>query len=308
MDSPVGVAVDTVNDTLFVAHLIGFFVPPDPKENGTITVHARTASGDTPPLRKLEGVSTRLGSPTMIALAPAPKCPDAFDFDFSGTQYADCFRDVHRGTQIEAGLDVTTGHAALVFTGLTGSAGATWLTVYDATPTTPAPGPTFGAQTVCADVLFSRFNNLKGAGLVALLNEGVGQRGLALVVADAGNTDVLRLATVEGDPAKQGKLAPVASVPLRSGVAEHAWYRLVMTVDPATPRVTGKVYAHTAPLDPDSELAAQVGPTLTYGPAALPEGVSSPGQNGILAQAISAAVDLSVTNFTNDAARCEPAP
>jgi len=37
---------------------------------------------------------------------------------------------------------------------------------------------------------------------------------------------------------------------------------------------------------------------------ALPASVTSPGENGILAQAISAAVDLSVTNFSNDATRC----
>jgi hypothetical protein len=51
----------------------------------------------------------------------------------------------------------------------------------------------------------------------------------------------------------------------------------------------------------------QVGPTLTYQPpVALPAGVTSPGQNGILAQAISAVIDLSVTNFTNDPALCSP--
>jgi hypothetical protein len=125
-----------------------------------------------------------------------------------------------------------TDHPSLVFTGSTGSGGATWLTVYDATPTTPAPGPTYPAETLCADVLFARFNNIKGAGVVALLKEGVDQRGLALIVSDAGNTDLLRLATMEGDPAKQGKLTILASVPLRNGIAENVWYRLVMTVDP----------------------------------------------------------------------------
>jgi hypothetical protein len=47
---------------------------------------------------------------------------------------------------------------------LTGSSGATWLTVYDATPTTVTPETTFGPETVCADVLFHTFNNVKGAG------------------------------------------------------------------------------------------------------------------------------------------------
>jgi hypothetical protein len=68
--------------------------------------------------------------------------------------------------------------------------------------------------------------------------------------------------------------------------------------------VTGKVFAHSTPKNADSSLGAQVGPTLTYQPNALPAGVSSTGENGILAQAVNAVVDLSVTNFSNDPARC----
>jgi sugar lactone lactonase YvrE len=233
-----------------------------------------------------------------------PTCSATFDFDFSGTQYTDCFRDVLRGGGINDGADLGgTSHSALNFTGSTGSSGATWLTVYDATPATVTPEATFGPETVCVDVLFHTFNNIKGAGLVTLLTEGVGQRGLALVISDAGNTDLLRLATVEGDPAKLGKLTFLATVPLGGGIAENVWYRLVMTVDPVTPLVTGKVFAHITPKNADSSLGAQVGPTLTY-PAALPAGVSSTGENGILAQSISAVVDLSVTNFSNDPTRC----
>jgi hypothetical protein len=234
-------------------------------------------------------------------------CPSTFDFDFDGTEYDDCFRDVHLGGLINAGSDVgpLADHPSLVFTGQTGSGGATWLTVYDTTPSTPAPGPTFGAETLCADVLFARFNNIKGAGVVALLNEGVGKSGLALIVSDAGNTDLLRLATVDGDPTKKGKLKILSSVPLKNGIAENVWYRLVMTVDPTTPRVTGKVFTHSVPLNPDSALGVQVGATLTY-ELPLPDGVSSPGQNGIMAQAVSAVVDLSVTNFSNDPAVCTP--
>lgn len=88
---------------------------------------------------------------------------------------------MQRGGQIDAGPDVGgTGHPSLVFTGSTGSGGATWLTAYDGTQSTPAPGPTFGAETPCADV----------------------------------------------------------------------WYRLVMTVDPTAPQVTGKVFTHSALLEP----------------------------------------------------------
>src|SRR5262249_9740211 len=66
--------------------------------------------------------------------------PTAFDFDFGGTQYMQCFRDVQRGGDIDDGVDVGgTNHRALNFTGLTGSSGATWLTVYDPTPDDTTP-------------------------------------------------------------------------------------------------------------------------------------------------------------------------
>ena len=84
-----------------------------------------------------------------------------------------------------------------------------------------------------------------------------------------------------------------------------------MTVDPAIPTVTGKVFKHSTPGDPNSalvpeELGGQVGSTLIYQPqpAVLPAGVTSPGKNGILASSINAVLNVSVTNFTNDATRC----
>ena len=96
---------------------------------------------------------------------------------------------------------------------------------------------------------------------------------------------------------------------MKDGIAENVWYRLVMAVNPTPtagrPLVTGRVFTHGTPTDPNSALGVQVGTTLTYFNP-LPEGVSSPGQNGILAQAVSAVVDLSVTNFTNDPALCVP--
>ena len=116
--------------------------------------------------------------------------------------------------------------------GTTGNTPTTWLTVYDG----PAAVPPVGTQTLCADVLIVPFNNTKGAGVVALLNEGVSQKGLALVIHDAGNADTLFLATVHGNPAKKGKLTTLSSVPLDGGISEKNWYRLIMTVDPAIPR------------------------------------------------------------------------
>jgi hypothetical protein len=191
--------------------------------------------------------------------------------------------------------------------GISGSTPTTWLTVYDAAPESPDAGPTFGAQTICADVQIVPFNNIKGAGVVALLNEQQGKKGLALVIYEAGNTDTLFLATVEGDPAKTGKLTTVASVSLQEGISgKKNWYRLIMTVNPAIPKVTGKVFRHSIPTDPNSALGDQVGKTLKYRPAALPDGVTSPGENGILASSIGAVLNVSVTNFTNDATQCGP--
>ena len=298
--------------------------PPSTTSNQTQTATRDAATGAGPYSLTQKFVIHTNGAGTanltVTLNAPITTCPSTFDFDFSGMQYEKCFRDVHLGGLINAGPDIgPTDHPALVFTGQTGSGGATWLTVYDATPGTSTPGPTFGAETLCADVLFTRFNNIKGAGVVTLLNEGAGKSGLALIVSDAGNTDLLQLATVDGDPTKKGKLKTLSgctssstglcSVPLKSGIAENVWYRLVMAVDPTAtagrPLVTGRVFTHSEPLNPDSALVMQVGSTLEYHQP-LPDGVSSPGQNGIMAQAISAVVDLSVTNFTNDPALCLP--
>jgi hypothetical protein len=242
----------------------------------------------------------------MVSTDAFAACPSVFDVSFGGSQYTDCFRALLRGTDINAGPDLgSTGHTALNFTGSTAAGGSTWLTVYDATPEVADQGPTFGAETLCADVLIQPFSNAKGAGVVALMNEGPGQKGLGLFISDAGNTDTLILSTVDGDLAQKGKLTTVTSVSLQGGITEKAWYRVVMTVeDPAgTPKVTGKVFAHATATDPNSALGGQVGSTLTYS-GALPAGVTSPGENGIMASAISAVVNSSVTNFTNDPEAC----
>jgi len=102
--------------------------------------------------------------------------------------------------------------------------------------------------------------------------------------------------------------SPLTSVSLQGGIALHAWYRVVMTVDPATPAVTGKVFKHIEPANAESALGAQVGSTLTDQPDALPDGVSSSGQSGIAAQAVGTFMELSITNFSNDPAVCVPEP
>jgi hypothetical protein len=83
-----------------------------------------------------------------------------------------------------------------------------------------------------------------------------------------------------------------------SGIAENVWYRLTMdvVVSGGNVTVTGKVFTHSSTTDPDSSLGAQVGATLAFsGP--LPSGVEPTGEVGIIASAVSAAVDTSVTNF-----------
>jgi len=151
-------------------------------------------------------------------------------------------------------------------------------------------------------VLIHRYNNKKGAGLLALFNESAGQKGLSLVVYDNGNTDSLVLGTMNK---ATGAFTALATVALANNIGEDQWYRLTMdvAVSGSTVTVTGKVFRHTVATDPNSPVDGQVGSTLTFtgslGAGSL-TGVSSPGEVGMVAQATSAVVDSSVTNFVID--------
>jgi N-acetylneuraminic acid mutarotase len=207
------------------------------------------------------------------------------------------FRDVRNTHTVGPDL-CGTGHASINFTGSTGSAGDTWITVYDTTPGNPDEGPLFGSVILSADVQIRRFNNRKGAGLLALFNEAPSDKGLALIIYDNGNTDGLTLGTVSKS---SGQVGLLTNVFLDSGIAECDWYRLTMdvVVSGGNVTVTGKVFRHTVPSDPNSPVDGQVGGTLSFtGP--LPAGVGTTGEVGIVASAISAVVDSSVTNFTID--------
>jgi hypothetical protein len=287
---PLGLGIDTVNDEVLVANL----------DTNAVTVYARMAGGNAAPRRVIKGAATELNVPAFPVVAAT--CPFEFDVDFSGNTYSRCFRDLLRGNDITARRDLGNAqYTSLNVTGASsGSVQTTWLTVYNAR----SADPTLGALTLCADLLVVPFDNTKGPGVVALFNEGEGNKGLALFIHDAGNTDNLLLATVDGDLAQKGKLTTLASVSLHGGISGKTWYRLVMTVDPASPTVTGKVFKHIVPTNPNSALGAQVGDTLTYQPSALPAGVTSSGENGILGSAISAVLNVSVTNFTNNATQC----
>src|SRR5262249_2601480 len=215
--------------------------------------------------------------------------------DFSGsTDYQDNFHGVLRPNDIKQGTDLAGGgRPSLNFTGSAGSGGSTWLTVFESSTLLPEDACRL---TLSADILFSTFNNSKGAGLLALFNTGAGKKGLALLVFNNGNTDSLRLATIE----QAGKVTVLDSVSLGNGIKENLWYRLTMdifdTTEP-TVHVTGNVFRHTVPTNPNSPLEASPFGTLTD-IGALPTGVESTGDVGLVARAVSAVVDLSVTNFT----------
>jgi hypothetical protein len=117
-----------------------------------------------------------------------------------------------------------------------------------------------------------------------------------LFVIDAGNSDVLRFVTVE--PTGQ---TTTLSVPLGAAITECAWYRVRMSLDTPDGRsvaVTGHVFRHSAPRDPNSALAAEIGPGVRT-TVPFPDGFSlGSGSFGVAATAASAVVDSSVVNFT----------
>ena len=231
--------------------------------------------------------------------------PDGlYNFDF-GSRYSDCFREVQRDGGITPGMDLGRAtHTSLNITGSAGVGGATWLTIVDQAPGDSAGDNIYGSEFLCADILIQRFDNTKGAGVVAFLNEGVGQKGLALILYNAGNTDRLVLATVEGHPAQAGKLAIVKSLSLGGLIQEKAWYRVMLTaVVDGPPQIMGQVFKHAEPTDPNSAIS-QVGGTLVY-TGSLPAGVETLGQNALIGSAFGAVVNASVTNFSNILADCQ---
>jgi hypothetical protein len=221
------------------------------------------------------------------------------------------FRDKRRGSEINVGTDLREGlptvphFTAVNFTGSTGSGGDTWVTVYDPTPGVPTPPTIYtGSISLSADVLIAKFNNAKGPGLLALYNQPppAGAEGLALFLIDNGNTDRLVLATVTGSPTPGPASAPVtlATKPLGGGILNNHWYRLTMDVSVVggSFSVTGKVFTHVDPFDPNSAVGPQVDGSLVFPLTTLAsKGLTDSGEVGIVATATSAVVNSSVLNF-----------
>jgi len=237
---------------------------------------------------------------TGTAWAVQPVCSLATPLNFTDNQYDTCFTDVRRGADINDNdaLDLGgTGHTALNFTGGAGPAGDTWLTKF-----TPNGGTRiFNAANLCmqADVLIHTYNNAKGAGLVALLNFGPGDKGLAVILYDQGNSDALQLATI--DPAT-GQLGKLKSVSLGAGIAENAWYRLNVifrSTGADQLQVQALVFRHATPTNPNSNIEP-VGPILTFGGSLTALGLEDSGEVGIAASAFSTNVNSSVTNWIMD--------
>lgn len=254
----------------------------------------------------------RLGTVSVLSmlmtmwLAGAASAEIFTDFyDFSDTQYTDDFTAIRRGSQIKGdGVEDLggTGHTALNFTGKAGPAGDTWLAKW-----TPggAPGIFKGrcGTAVGANVLIHPFNNRKGAGVVALLNDANrGDKGLAVVLYGNGNTDAVQLATIDSFT---GKLVPLKTAPLIAPVKENAWYAVIMelTVDLAVEGhsllVEAFVLSLQDPTNPNSDFDRMIGFLhYTTWQTSLEEiGLEPQGQVGIMASAINAAIDSSVTNW-----------
>lgn len=212
-------------------------------------------------------------------LTDAPLCADGLRF-----------LRILRPNDMSSGADVCgTGQtAALNFTGSAGSGCGIWLAGSSDSATLPA--------VLTADVMIRSYNNAKGAGVAARFGVPGGVRTLALFVIDAGNSDVLRFVTVE--PTGQ---TTTLSVPLGAAITECAWYRVAMSLDTPDGRsvaVTGHVSRHSAPRDPNSAVAAEIGPGVRT-TVPFPNGISlGSGSFGVAATAASAVVDSSVVNFT----------
>jgi hypothetical protein len=206
----------------------------------------------------------------------------------------DGWNDIRRDLDINVGGDLGDGgDTAMNFTGSTGSAGDLWMTLYPA-------GAGYSSLSLCADVLTRPFNNRKGAGVLFLYN-AVSEKGLAAMITNAGNTDLLLFGVANRST---GAFTVLKSISLGAAIAERAWYRLWVSYSfgngGASLYVDALVFRHEDPTDPYSDLGTQVGTEfdLHWGP--LPDGIQTFGDIGLIAYAKLAVVDSSATRFNYD--------
>jgi len=213
------------------------------------------------------------------------------------------FRDLIAPTAIDRGNDVGgTGHTALNFLLSAGSGGASAMTLFDLDPTNSTPTLFTGDITLYADVLAHTESNAKQPGIVAYFTEGPGGGGVALLLSDAGNTDALLLQKVGQAGVLTGGGGDLASVSLAGGpIAEDAWYRLVFngTVNGNSLRVTGQLFGHTNPTNPNSALNGQIGSDLTWNGSFNQLDASNTGEVGLVFRTVSTTSSASITNFSD---------
>ena len=191
-------------------------------------------------------------------------------------------------------------HTALNFTGQAGPAGDTWLTKW-----TPGGAPAhFNGRCgvgVAATILTHPFNNRKGAGLVALLNDAnPGDKGLAVVLM----TTATRMRYSSRRSTRSRESSVTKTLPLIAPIEENAWYVVLMelTVDLAYEGHSLTVEAIVLSLqdptnpDPNGDFDQVIGYLRLKTPLEN-IGLQPTGQVGVMASAINAVVDSSVTTW-----------
>ena len=183
----------------------------------------------------IKGPATGLNGPAFPVVAAT--CPPVFDFDFSANAYARCFRDLLRGDQITAGLDLGgTGHTSLNVKGSSGSTPTTWLTVYDATPASLGRGPDLRRPDALRRHPDRAVQQYQGGwpGRPAERGRGQERPGAGHPRGRQHGHAVPRHGGRR--PGEEGKADDIGERPLAvEGISGKSWYRLIMTVDPAGP-------------------------------------------------------------------------
>lgn len=200
---------------------------------------------------------------------------------------------------------------ALNMTGTSSHTSNVWLAVED--------GAHSGSMVLAVDIGIWRNNEIKGAGVAWGWN---GSTGLAVFALDSKSDDRFELAKIENDRSEAleslhiGDALPIHATRadiLRTGIhhIDPIWFRVEadITADDTSFSVVARIFSHTDPTDPSTDLAAQVGPTLTFGPATFADvGVSSSGQIGVAGHAEFTSVNTSIASFLTSTGPADPIP